>query len=469
MTKILDKSNRIVLCSSRSRTRKSWLPFAIVSLCALGTAACGDNSDGTDEDSGETNDNLTELRFWRDVAPIYYDRCVSCHQPGGGAPFSLADYANAKAFAVPSKLAVQAKTMPPWLLTDDGTCGSFRGSMALRPDEIDTISTWVDQGAVEGTPVEMNLPVVPGLPGTTDYATPLFVPEIEGGDLAKFDEYRCFAIDPQLLTDKFITGFSIQPGNPALVHHAVVFNLDPNLEVEGGKTNLEVIQALDADSPERLGWPCFGATGEGTEPSGVPITWAPGQGPLEYPQGTGARVSSTDLLVVQMHYNMTDTTLIGQSDTTQVKIRWADEVEHEGFFILPDPLLDSLFGGEPDVLPPGLASYPYVWERTPAQLGLEGVAEMDIYGIFPHMHTLGKKFNLSMRRGEENVCAADVQNWDFNWHRMYFYDQPIRIGEHDPIRVTCDYDTSHLTEETYPGWGTQNEMCLALMFIVPVL
>jgi hypothetical protein len=61
-------------------------------------------------------------------------------------------------------------------------------------------------------------------------------------------------------------------------------------------------------------------------------------------------------------------------------------------------------------------------------------------------------------------CAADVQKWDFNWQRMYFYEQPIVLSADSEIEVTCDYDTEGLDEPVLPGWGTRNEMCLAVLY-----
>jgi len=42
--------------------------------------------------------------------------------------------------------------MPPWLVRDDGTCGTFQDSPALTEDEVATIEAWVDGGSLAGTP-----------------------------------------------------------------------------------------------------------------------------------------------------------------------------------------------------------------------------------------------------------------------------------------------------------------------------
>ena len=63
-----------------------------------------------------------------------------------------------------------------------------------------------------------------------------------------------------------------------------------------------------------------------------------------------------------------------------------------------------------------------------------------------------------------------MQSWDFHWQRMYFYSDPIALTREHSIQVTCDFDTSSKSEPVLPGWGTQNEMCLATLFVtVPIM
>lgn len=91
-----------------------------------------------------------------------------------------------------------------------------------------------------------------------------------------------------------------------------------------------------------------------------------------------------------------------------------------------------------------------------------------LHGVFPHMHQRGRKLTVELIEGDAAPqCAADVQQWDFDWQLYYFYDQPLPLTTNSKLRITCDYDTRGATEPILPGWGTQNEMCLAGVFIVP--
>lgn len=339
----------------------------------------------------------------------------------------------------------------------------------MSDESIALLRAWVESGAAEGEPVDdLQVPDSGTLEGAIEYQTPNFAPVIQGGELAVSDEYRCFLIDPELASDQFLTGYEVIPGNDALVHHLLVMPVNPMLDVGGGMTNLDVMDALDAKSPDRDGWGCFGAAGEGVDISGIPVTWAPGQGVVDYPEGTGVRIRQNDLLVVQIHFNLEDPRSAGQTDQSTFKLRLEDSVAREGFFDLPDGFLDTL--GEPGgpELAPGQSAVTYTWDLKGSDYFITQAGSVDIYGVFPHMHELGRRMDATIIRGNgDTACAAEVANWDFDWQLYYFYETPIAFAAEDTLRVTCEYNTESVDEPVRPGWGTRNEMCLFGVFLVP--
>jgi mono/diheme cytochrome c family protein len=429
-----------------------------------------DSTDTRADGDGDGDGEALATSYWQDVAPIYFDSCVSCHREGGIAPFPLDDYESAAAWGLASAMAVENKVMPPWLVTDDGTCNSWHDSPVLSQEQIDTITTWVDEGTPEGTPRDdLSLPDTGGLTNTIAITTPEFYPVPEGGLLAKHDEYRCFLLDPQLDHDMFMTGYEVIPGNDALVHHLLAMPVDPTIVVEGGLTNMQVMQALDDESPERIGWPCLGVAGDGVEIEGLPISWAPGQGVVELPQSSGYRIAANNLIVVQIHYNMFDASLIGQSDSTTVELAFVDEVAREGLFDLSDGLLDTMFEGDPHVIPAGEPAHEFTWRfEADSYIGWQGAEEIELWGFFPHMHAYGT--SLTARVFDENDqelgCVGEVPRWDFHWQLYYFMEQPIMLKPGYEIEVTCTYDTTSAPTDMLPGWGTFNEMCLMGMYIL---
>jgi len=434
-------------------------------LALLLLTACGDDDKG---DSGKPASGQQAVTYWDDMAPLFAEHCTGCHQEGGIAPFRLDDYGTAKSFAAAIKAATAERSMPPWGATSDGSCQSFAGSLALTDAQIQKIGTWVDGGATEGKARKIEQPRVPSLNDAVVYTTPNFTPEAMGGELAEHDEYRCFLLDSGVSEPSYITAYDVEPGAPEIVHHAILMVVPPDSPASDPSfgTNLERIRALDAES-ERAGWPCFSGAGEGVEPDSSPVVWAPGQGVVEFPGKSGVPIRPTDKVVVQVHYNLAD--VQGKSDQTRIKLRMAKDVENVGFFVLSDPFLDTIDAAQPAMLAPAKRSVKYDWLRSPAQLGIDELPEPTLRGVMPHMHQLGRKYRMNIGRDAEQTCGVDVQSWDFHWQRMYFYENPIPIGESTDIQVTCDFDTSERSNPVLPGWGTQNEMCLATLYITAPL
>jgi len=447
------------------------LPFTAPSLVtatlvAASLVGCA-GSEGETPNPDPVDDGA--LTYADDTGPLMQRACVSCHQEGGIGPFALDNYDAVSEWAEASLAAMQARTMPPWGVVDDGSCRDFRDSRWLDDADIEMFAAWIDDGKAQGdadATFDDETPVLQQLDGTTaSYNTPTFFPEAEGTVIAQNDEYRCFRIDPALTSTQFLTGYDVIPGNQKTVHHVLVMPVDPAGIGGGGRTNDEVMTDLDEQSPDRLGWPCFGAAGDGVAINGIPVSWAPGQGAVNYPDGTGVRVEAGEELVVQVHYNLIDPADVGSSDSTEVVLEWADSVEKEGWFVLPDALLESLANFPLiDRIPAGETAYNYSFTRSFGDM-IFG-SEAKLWGVMPHMHEKGKAqtFDVVQADGTE-VCASRVDRWDFNWQGFYMFEEPIDVTTGDEARITCVYDTSGDTEDTLPGWGTTSEMCLVVMFL----
>lgn len=439
------------------------------------SASGGESSHGgsaTSSGDGGAADDSASLTYWQDVVPVLEQHCLDCHREEGIAPFRLDTYDSARAHSAKIKEETSERNMPPWGATSDGSCNEFTDSLALTDAEIALLGKWHDQGAKEGTPGEAQLRDLPMLDDAVPFKTPLFAPERQGGQLAEFDEYRCFMFDSGTTDPSFITGYQVTPGTPEIVHHVLAFIVDPEAPAEDdtGMTNADKIQALRDASAGRDGWPCFGQAGEGISVEAAPVTWAPGQGVVEYPDGAGIPLGSNRKLIVQVHYNLADDALLGKTDSTTVHLNLASEVARVGIFALPDPLLGSLQTEEPDTLPPGLASTKYEWTRSVEQLGLDGVPDLKLFGVGPHMHQRGRKYHMDLSGGPAgDTCGVDVQSWDFHWQRLYHYRDGIPLDGSTQFHVTCDYDTTDTKTAVLPGWGTRNEMCLATLFITAPL
>ena len=440
---------------------------------ALTSAACSSDP-VVSTDQKPTAAEASELTYHQDIAPLFADHCMQCHRGGGIAPFRLDDYASAKQHARAIALATAERSMPPWSVTSDGSCGDFADSLALGEEEIARIGAWVNAGTPEGEPAAIQVPDLPSLRDAVELSTPDFLPVAQHDAYAEHDEYRCFELPlpTSLASERFITGYEILPGTPEIVHHVMMAIVDPDAPAhaeDAKRTNAEQVQLLDQQSPDRDGWSCFGQVGDGVEVVALPVIWAPGQGVVRFPGQSGVALSPRHKLIVQVHYNLEDHANEGKHDQTRIRLAFADHVARRGQFVTADALLDTLFKGEPASLPPGRASTTYAWSTMLRDTDLGAYPELQLYGVMPHMHQLGHKLRMQISDGAApDRCAADVQAWDFHWQRMFFYKDPITVHPDTKLSVTCDFDTRPAQAPVLPGWGTSNEMCLvALYFTVP--
>src|SRR4029453_3664736 len=105
----------------------------------------------------EAQQAATAPTFTRDVAPVLYKQCVSCHRPGEAAPMSLLTYEQARPYARAIANAVTNRTMPPWHA--EAPVGTFHNERLLSEVERQTLAAWAAGGAPSGDPKDM--PVAP--------------------------------------------------------------------------------------------------------------------------------------------------------------------------------------------------------------------------------------------------------------------------------------------------------------------
>jgi len=101
----------------------------------------------------------TKITWNREISRIIYDRCASCHHPGGKA-FPLITYQESRPWAKAIQEEILERRMPPWGAVKG--FGEFRGDPALTPEQMEVIAQWVEGGAPEGE--EKDLPPVPKPP-----------------------------------------------------------------------------------------------------------------------------------------------------------------------------------------------------------------------------------------------------------------------------------------------------------------
>src|SRR6476619_2401446 len=97
--------------------------------------------------------------FTKDIAPIFQQKCESCHRPDSMAPMSLITYEEARPWARSIKTRVESRQMPPWSIYKTVGIQEFKNDRSLNDDQIATIVNWIDKGAPKGDMKDMPAPV----------------------------------------------------------------------------------------------------------------------------------------------------------------------------------------------------------------------------------------------------------------------------------------------------------------------
>jgi hypothetical protein len=208
--------------------------------------------------------------FNRDVAPIVFANCATCHRPGGDGPFSLLTYADAARHADDMAAETRARHMPPWL-PEPGDV-PLVGVRRLSQAQIDTFQRWVKDGAPEGAAAD--LPAAPSLPKDWQLGTPdvvLTMPRPYVLNPGPEDVYRNVILQGNVPSDAYIRAVELRT-NGSPIHHALI-RLARSTEArerdgEGGQPGFN---GMSSDLLQ--------------DPEGQFLGWAPGRGPMVSPEG----------------------------------------------------------------------------------------------------------------------------------------------------------------------------------------
>ena len=377
--------------------------------------------------------------FSKDVAPILFDNCVSCHRPNEVAPFKLTTYDDARKRAKTIAKVTDDRFMPPWKAAEGH--GEFVGERRLKDEQIKTLRAWADAGAPEGDPA-----LTPPLPkfaegwqlGQPDLIVQMpetFTIPAEGRDV-----YRCFVLPLNADQDKYVQAVEFRPGNRKVVHHALFF-----LDTTGAA------RELDAKEPgpgyTRMGGPGF-------LPTGSLGGWAPGYTAHWLPDGVARRVKKGSDLVLQVHYHPNGKE---ESDRSTIGIFYAKQPPKKLLASIPRAIRRF-------ELPAGDAEVKLHDERA-----LPMAAEL--IGITPHAHLLCKEIKVDAKLPDgKSKPLIWIKDWDFNWQGEYQFAKPILLPAGTKLSMDFRYDNSdkNPAQPSNPPrtvrWGEQTTDEMAIVF-----
>ncbi len=398
------------------------------------------------------------VTYYRDVLPILQNNCQTCHRPGEVGPFPLMTYKQAVAWAADIKDFTQAHRMPPWKVNDGP---AFHNERRLSETDIATLAAWADGGTPAGDPKDA--PPSRRFIDGWQLGQPDLVLMVEkpfqlgatGNDL-----FRCFVLPTNLPEDKYVVAVEIRPGNPRIVHHALLA-----IDTTGTARKLDQAERAksvkETDTDRGPGYPV--AMGFGFLPQGGMSGWAPGQMPRVLPQGAGYYLPRGADVVMQVHYHRDGKV---ETDRCQLGLYFAREPVAKRFQGLAIP------GGQRGILGRTFFTIPAGAEHY--RLGGSIWVDQDctLHAITPHMHMIGKEIKVTMTPpdGKPQTLIA-IPEWDYNWQETYFFKEPIHVAAGTRFDVEAYYDNSakNPSNPNSPprrvsfGQQTTDEMCFVFL------
>ena len=417
------------------------VPRVLPLVASLASLATGHGASAGEPDAPRPENPAT---FTKDVAPIVFRQCASCHRPGEVAPFPLLSYRDVSKRAEQILAAVEGRVMPPWKAATD--FGHFADERRLGDGQVATIARWVRDGAPEGDPAD--LPPAPTFTPGWQVGEPDMVVEMaEPYELAAEgrDEYRCFVIPLQIPPGKYLRAVEYRPGNRKIVHHAVLSSMpakqaQEKLAAGGGKSFASGLAPPGQLLPGQLAF------------------WTPGMLPRPLPDGLAAKWPGGADLVLQLHLHPSGKP---ESERSRIGLHFTDAKP-------TDRLRMEVMNNEKVNIQPGEADHAIT--ET-----LKIPADVDVYGVFPHMHLIGRTVSVTARMPDgASKSLISIEDWDFNWQYYYEYATPVRLPAGTVLEARWTYDNTAANPAnprrppqlvTY-GEQTADEMAIVILDLI---
>ena len=429
-----------------ARTSVVAFPVAGMLLVALASAPVP----ASGQDAGKT------ITFHKDVLPLLQKNCQSCHRPGQIGPFSMLTFKDTRPWAKAIKAAVVSRAMPPWFA--DPKYGHFNNDRSLKQADIDTIATWVDNGAPEGDPTAAPPPIAwpeggwQIKPDVTVDLPPYPVPA------RGIVEWERIAFPSPFKEDTWVTSVEILPGVPAVVHHmcfgfqkhrnTTPYNEYQWMEVpRDDEGNMKTVDGTTTGPLKGVVLSRAVGSTEVKRREGSPTVFHEGTNEFCYlpglpyedyrPVNAGVMVPAGADMIVSLHYTATGLATVDRSRI--------------GFTVTKVPPLkkflpqDGAEGENPPVARKQanatLAIPPYANDHPGPMAEVSFLKEVELVWFRPHAHVRGKtvRYTLVYPDGREETVLY-VPRYNFNWQLTY--RTSLKIPKGSTMRVQFTYDNS---------------------------
>ena len=383
------------------------------------------------------------VTFTKDVAPIFQNKCESCHRPDSIAPMSLQTYEEARPWARSIRDRVASRNMPPWHIDPNVGIQHYKNDRSLTDKERETILAWVAAGSPKGDQKDMPAPVKWADGNGWNYEKLYGPPDL----IVKSPKYTQKAgamdawykpvVDTGVTEPRWVRAIEMRPSTikgRKITHHALAYLLQDEKEVTA------LLSSPDADSG-----------------AGLFMEWAVNKQGEQLRENTGKLMVPGSKIRWDIHYSDA-----GEDVTDEVQL---------GIYFYPK-------GQEPKyrtmlTLYSGIQGGNRALDIAPNTISVTQNFHVmrragRVENFQPHMHLRGKAQMLEaiLPNGTTQVLGH-VNRFEFNWMNNYVFadDYAPLLPKGTILKVTSWHDNTAANKNNpdpnqWVGWGdrTVDEM-----------
>jgi hypothetical protein len=334
--------------------------------------------------------------FTKDIAPIFQQKCETCHRADGMAPFSVATYEDARPYLKSIGQRVGTHQMPPWNIDKTVGIQSFKNDRSLSDDQINTILKWVNNGGPMGDlkdmPAPMKWPEGQGWQEELKWGKPDLVVTSPAWDVPAEgqDAWWRPAVPTGLTEPRWVRAIEIRPVTVQMrkvTHHALA-------RLQQKEEGLD--PALFTNDPNVAG-------------DGLFMEWAVGKNADEMRPDSGRLMLPGSTISFEMHYHS-----VGEEvKNAQVELAvWfypkGQEPKHREVLAL-----FNAYGSTLDIQPNAITT-------TESFVPLKQNARIENFQVHEHLRGRGMSMEALFPNGQRQMLSQ-VTDFNFNWMNMYIY------------------------------------------------
>jgi hypothetical protein len=352
--------------------------------------------------------------FSKHVAPIFQEKCETCHRPGSIAPMSLRTFEESRPWARSIKAKVETRQMPPWHIDKTVGIQEFKNDRSLSDEQIATIVKWVESGAPQGDPKDMPRPKTWPDGQGWNYAAQFGQKEPDlivrstpwTQKAGANDTWWKPVVESGVTEPRWVRAIEVRPGTVKgrkITHHA----------------NSDLIQVEPGDLGQPAGPGRF-------------MEWAVGKDGEQMRPNSGKLLLPGSRIAWDIHYSATNEDV---TDVVEMGIYFypkGQEPKYRQHLLRMGNTGDGAIDLPPNTVKATETFYP-----------LRQAARVESFQ--PHMHLRGKAMSLeAILPTGRTVILSHVDAFTFNWHNAYVYADnaaPL-LPKGTVIKVTAWHDNT---------------------------